>query len=92
VKRREFMAALRGAAAWPFAARAQQAGLPVIGFIDPLSLETTREKVAAFHRGLAEAGYVEGRNVAIEYRWAEGQNGAIATCASCSCRRHGSFL
>jgi hypothetical protein len=81
MKRREFIAGIAVTAAWPIVGRAQPT-LPVIGFIDPLSLETTREKVAAFHRGLAEAGYIEGRNVAIEYRWAEGKNDRLAGLAA----------
>jgi hypothetical protein len=56
--------------------------MPVIGFIDPRSLETTREELAAFHRGLAETGYVEGRNVAIEYRWADNQIDRLPAMAS----------
>jgi putative ABC transport system substrate-binding protein len=86
MRRREFISLLAGAAAWPLSARTQSV-MPVIGFIDPLSLETTREKVAAFIRGLAEAGYVEGRNVTIEYRWAEGQNDRFAALATDLVRR-----
>jgi ABC-type uncharacterized transport system substrate-binding protein len=71
IKRREFITLLGGAAAWPIAARAQQPAIPVIGYLDNGSLETTRELVADVHRGLSETGYVEGRNLAVEYRWAE---------------------
>src|SRR5207344_2064341 len=72
MRRREFIMLLGGAvAAWPLAARAQQPTTPVIGYLGPASPETSRNQLAAFHRGLADTGYVEGRNVAIEYLWAE---------------------
>jgi putative tryptophan/tyrosine transport system substrate-binding protein len=71
MKRRAFIAGLGGAAAWPLAARAQRRAVPVIGYLEAGTLETTRENVTAIHRGLSEIGYVEGRNLSVEYRWAE---------------------
>src|SRR5262245_9436781 len=75
MKRRDFVTFLGSAALQlPLPARAQQASMPVIGFLHLSSRETTRENLTAFHQGLGDVGYVEGRNVLVEYQWAQDQN------------------
>jgi len=82
MRRREFICLIGGAAAWPLRARAQQQKLPVVGFLHPGSPEPSASLLAAFRQGLAEAGYREGENVAIEFRWAHGENSRLGEMAA----------
>src|SRR6516162_5248080 len=82
IGRRKLLAALGGAAAWPLAARAQQPAMPVVGFLRSTAVAGSEHLVAAFRRGLSEAGFVEGQNVAVEYRFADDQNDRLPGMAA----------
>ena len=92
IRRRDFITLLGGAAAWPLAAGAQEPALPLIGFLNSGSALAFQRHVDAFHQGLKEAGYVEGRNVAIDYRWADGQQGRLPELAAALVRRRASLI
>jgi putative ABC transport system substrate-binding protein len=87
IERRKFLATLGGVAAWPVAAHAQQAALPVVGFLHPVSVHAAGDQMRAFHQGLKEAGFVDGENVAIEYRWADNQTDRLPALAADLVRR-----
>jgi ABC transporter substrate binding protein len=87
IKRREFITGVAGAAAWPLAARAQQPAVPVIGYLALGSPESSVQLAAAFHKGLSEMGYVVGRNVAMEFRWARNDSSQLPELAADLVRR-----
>ncbi|MBW8857772.1 MAG: ABC transporter substrate-binding protein, partial [Bradyrhizobium sp.] len=87
MKRRVFIGIVAGAASWPLAVRAQRPAIPVIGFLNSGSRELFTARIAAFHQGLNDTGFVEGRNVAIEYQWAQGQYDRLPALAADLVRR-----
>ena len=82
MRRREFITLVGGAATWPLAVHAQQPAIPVVGFINAASAQNYTRQLTAFLKGLGEAGYVDGQNMKIEYRWAEGQNDRLPAMAA----------
>ena len=92
MRRRSFITLLGGAAAWPLAARAQQAGMPVVGFLGPGTEDTQRRYLAEIHRGLSAIGYVVGRNLAVESRWAEDRYDRLPALADDLVRRKVSVI
>ena len=93
MRRRDFIKVFGASAVWPLTARAQPADkMPIVGFINPASAQSYTPQVAAFLKGLSETGYVEGRNVAIEYRWGDGQNDRLPALAADLVRRQVSVI
>jgi putative tryptophan/tyrosine transport system substrate-binding protein len=92
MRRRDFITLIGSAATWPLAAQAQQPAMPVIGFLHSASASTFAEHMLAFHKGLGEAGYVDGQNVTVEYRWAEGQNETLPALAADMVRRRAAVI
>src|SRR5262245_24750625 len=93
MNRRAFVTLLGSSAVvWPLAARAQQAAMPVVGYLSPTSFAMLSERLRGLHQGLKEAGYIEGENVAVEYRWAEGKYDRLPTLALELVRRQASVI